>query len=121
MKGIKSIYIPLIFTVTLLFIIGNILFSFQLINSIHDNENLVDHTYSVISTLQNTIFVVTQTENLQKNYIILHQDSDLTLYKNSLSLVYKQLSQLTNLTQDNQTQQKNISLLKQKINAWIAS
>src|SRR5438270_3966465 len=120
LKGIKSYYIPLVFILTLLFIIGNSIFSFQKIRSIYDNERLVDHTHTVIYALNDALVALLNTETAQRGYLINPESDFLAIYNKYVPIVNQRITDVNTLTKDNPHQQKNAILLQKYTNERIS-
>ena len=93
-----------------LLVIG--VFSYVSVNSIDDTTYWVDHTYQVITKINQVTATLLDAETGQRGYIITGNVSYLEPYNSSQASLDRETKALSDLTSDNPTQQKNIYVLQ---------
>ena len=93
-----------------LLVIG--VFSYVSVNSIDNTTHWVDHTYQVITTVNQVTTTLLNAETGQRGYIITGDASYLELYNSAQASLDSEIKTLRDLTSDNPTQQQNIDVLQ---------
>ena len=93
-----------------LLVIG--VFSYVSVNRIDNTTHWVDHTYQVITTVNQVTTTLLDAETGGRGYIITGDASYLTLYNSAQASLDSEIKTLRDLTSDNPTQQQNIDVLQ---------
>jgi len=84
-----------------------------------DNEQIV-HSHAVITSLDTILSTMQDAETGQRGFVLTGDEKYLAPYKNALAEIGPDIDAITTLTQDNQTQQARIPLLRRHIDAKLA-
>lgn len=90
-------------------------FSFFSINQLLDSQRWVEHTTQVQSGLNNLISQMKDAETGQRGFLLTADEDFLEPYQGAREQVAGYLAQVQQLTQDNQSQQKDFPLLEKLI------
>ncbi len=112
MKGYFAKYIPVVFFFSLIFIFFNAVISFYNLETLLQNEKLINHTGQVIVKVNAAHVSLKQAELSQRNYLITGDQVYLNSYVTSNAQVTKELSELLTLTVDNKTQTDRVKQLQ---------
>jgi len=93
-----------------LLVIG--VFSYVSVNNIDNTTHWVDHTYQVITTVNQVTITLLDAETGQRGYIITGDASYLEPYNSAQASLDSEIKTLRDLTSDNPTQQQNIDVLQ---------
>jgi methyl-accepting chemotaxis protein len=93
-----------------LLVIG--VFSYVSVNRIDNTTHWVDHTYQVITTVNQVTITLLNAETGQRGYIITGDVSYLEPYNGAQASLDSEIKTLRNLTSDNPTEQQNIDVLQ---------
>ena len=93
-----------------LLVIG--VFSYVSVNRIDNTTHWVDHTYQVITTVNQVTITLLNAETGQRGYIITGDVSYLEPYNGAQASLDSEIKTLRDLTSDNPTQQQNIDVLQ---------
>jgi methyl-accepting chemotaxis protein len=93
-----------------LLVIG--VFSYVSVNSIDNTTHWVDHTYQVITTVNQVTTTLLNAETGQRGYIITGDASYLEPYNGAQASLDSEIKTLRDLTSDNPTEQQNIDVLQ---------
>jgi methyl-accepting chemotaxis protein len=93
-----------------LLVIG--VFSYVSVNRIDNTTHWVDHTYQVITTVNQVTTTLLDAETGGRGYIITGDASYLALYNSAQASLDSEIKTLRDLTSDNPTQQQNIDVLQ---------
>jgi CHASE3 domain sensor protein len=112
MKGLFAKYIPAVFFFSLLFIFLNAIVSFYNLETLLQNEKLINHTEQVLVKVNAVHLSIKEAETTQRNYIITDEDSFLTSFVETSSTINKELSELLTLISDGPMQTEKVKLLQ---------
>ena len=93
-----------------LLVIG--VFSYVSVNRIDNTTHWVDHTYQVITTVNQVTITLLNAETGQRGYIITGDVSYLEPYNGAQASLDSEIKTLRDLTSDNPTEQQNIDVLQ---------
>ena len=93
-----------------LLVIG--VFSYVSVNRIDNTTHWVDHTYQVITTVNQVTITLLNAETGQRGYIITGDVSYLAPYNSAQTSLDSEIKTLRDLTSDNPTEQQNIDVLQ---------
>ena len=93
-----------------LLVIG--VFSYVSVNSIDNTTHLVDHTYQVITSVNQVTATLINAETGERGYVITGDASYLEPYNSAQASLDSEIKTLRDLTSDNPTQQQNIDVLQ---------
>jgi PAS domain S-box-containing protein len=106
---------------TLIVLLVNALLSFRATRTLIDYDQLVRHSYDVISELERTLSMLKDAETGERGYIITGDDAYLQPYEAALKRIDGHILRLNRLTADNPNEQVKISALEKKVADCIAS
>jgi signal transduction histidine kinase/CheY-like chemotaxis protein/CHASE3 domain sensor protein len=94
--------------------------AFRNTRTLRDDNALIVHSHAVIIALDTLLSTLQDAETGQRGFILTGDEKYLAPYKNALTDVGPDIDTVATLTQDNQTQQARIPLLKRHIEAKLA-
>ncbi len=112
-------FITFIFILLIFFIISNLILSFYNINRLHDEDYWLMHADKVKIELKNVYIDILEAESSVRGYTITGDNNFIQRYKKTVPSLNGHITKLKNLTSDNPTQQKNISVLKNEIDGRV--
>ncbi|MDE2026417.1 MAG: CHASE3 domain-containing protein, partial [Patescibacteria group bacterium] len=115
MKSWFGKLIPVIFLCAFFFTTFSLFTIVTNVSTLQTSEALVSHTSTVESTIDDLRAHIITAENEQRTYLITGQSIFLDNYNATAAKIPPTISSLSQLTQDNQTQQKRIALLRPMI------
>lgn len=108
-----------VFAISVLLLLASSYASYYSISKLVDRSYWVNHTYNVISANQKVLIAVQNAENAQRGYLLTRDAYNLTVFKGSVDSSYSQFAMLKQITGDNPSQQKNLDVLKDIMDARI--
>ena len=94
--------------------------AFRNTRTLRDDNALIVHSHAVIIALDTLLSAMQDAETGQRGFILTGDEKYLAPYKNALTDVGADIDTVATLTEDNQTQQARIPLLKRHIDAKLA-
>jgi PAS domain S-box-containing protein len=98
----------------------NAVISYRNTQTLVENERLVNHTYRVLSQLEQTLSTLKDAETGGRGYVLTGKDNYLEPYQDAVARVNQQIEELRRLTEDNPKQQQRIQTLEETIDAKLA-
>jgi len=90
------------------------------INRLVENENRVIQTQQVLTTLEEVLSNVTESETAERGFLITDDEQYLIPYESAIVRIQETLDRLTKLTADERRQQELIDALRQRVDARLA-
>ncbi|MBV9575477.1 MAG: diguanylate cyclase, partial [Gammaproteobacteria bacterium] len=95
-------------------------FSFYQFNKLNDANKWVNHTYAVVLTATNSIYLYNYLESKQREYLLFNDKDALQYFYAHVNKMNATLRELMNITADNSIQVKRIQSYRQLINERLA-
>ena len=102
-----------IFSIIVLALILITVFSYQSINKVNDNMELVNHTREVVVQLKDNLSIMQDVETGQRGFVITGKKKYLEPFNLAIEKIKTNTAQLRNLAKDNPIQQHRIDTLEQ--------
>ena len=102
-----------IFSIIVLALILITMFSYQSINKVNDNMELVNHTREVVVQLKDNLSIMQDVETGQRGFVITGKKKYLEPFNLAIEKIKTNTAQLRNLAKDNPIQQHRIDTLEQ--------
>jgi len=93
--------------------------SYQNSEKYKETNEWVEHTHKVLYGLEQILVTEVDAETSMRGYVITGNDNFLKPYNNAIEHVYSTIDEVTELTSDNSTQQKNIPVIKNLVQAHL--
>lgn len=106
--------------IVILFFIASGWIAYSNISVLRDDAAKIQHSYSVIASLDELLSTVQDAETGQRGYLLTGKGTYLAPYEDALARVEPELRGITSLTRDNASQQASIVTLKRHIDAKLA-
>jgi CHASE3 domain sensor protein len=104
----------------LLFFIASGTIAFINIQLVRDNNQKVQHSHEVITSLDQLFSLVQDAETGQRGFLLTGNDRYLDPYNNAVASLPARLNEIGSLTEDNAAQQRNLAELRTNIDAKLA-
>src|SRR4029079_16272799 len=101
--------------IALAILLINALISYRATRTLIDQEQLINHTHTVLAELEGTLSAVKDAETGVRGFIITGDESYLETYHTAMVEIPERLDRLRELTADNANQQARIPVLEAKI------
>ena len=116
-----GVFIPIIFTILLLFVIFDTIQTYQKLGELEQSHKLVNHTYDVRLQLRQLLATSRDVDRRERNYLVSGDSSELKLYTEAMGQLQQSLTAVENLTKDNSSQQERIKTLRAAIAQRLSS
>lgn len=113
MKGYFAKYIPAVFLFSLVFIFVNAIISFYNLQTLLQNERLINHSEQVIRKLYSINLLVKDMEINQRTYLVTNDPQYLSQFTKSSQQTNKAIDEVRALVKDNPAQVTNVKKLKE--------
>lgn len=107
------------FLISFILLISAITYSYKTSFGLYRSFGWVNHTYEVLSDLKNVMYDLAQAESNIRGYYVTADNEFIKAYNTEINSLYKNLNRLEVLTSYNDSQQKNLKLLRLKINERV--
>jgi CheY-like chemotaxis protein/signal transduction histidine kinase/CHASE3 domain sensor protein len=104
----------------LIFFIASGAIAFINIQLIRDNNQKVQHSHEVITSLDQLLSLIQDAETGQRGFLLTGNERYLDPYANAVATVPARLNAIRSLTEDNASQQRNLVELRSDIDAKLA-
>jgi CheY-like chemotaxis protein/CHASE3 domain sensor protein len=94
--------------------------AYRNIDILREDTRRVQHTHEVITTLHTLLSNIQDAETGQRGYLLTGEEQYLAPYNDAVARARAQLDRLTDLTQDNDVQQKHLVTLREHLEAKSA-
>jgi signal transduction histidine kinase/CheY-like chemotaxis protein/CHASE3 domain sensor protein len=106
--------------VAILFFLSSGWIAYSNISVLRDDAAKIQHSYSVIASLDELLSTVQDAETGQRGYLLTGKETYLAPYEDALARVGPELRDISSLTSDNASQQARIVTLRRHIDAKLA-
>src|ERR1700759_483589 len=104
----------------LIFFIASGAIAFINIQLVRDNNQKVQHSHEVITSLDQLLSLIQDAETGQRGFLLTGNERYLDPYANAVATVPPRLNAIRSLTEDNASQQRNLVELRSDIDAKLA-
>ncbi len=111
----SSLFLPAVLALAITVVLLNAWFAFRSVEVLRDNERWVEHTYQVITVVEQILASTVDAENGNRGYLLTGDPSYLAPYNTALHDLPAELDRFQLLTADNLSQQQRIVELRAEL------
>ena len=121
MNGSFKRNLLILYGISFFLLIVTAIASYSSITSLLSSQRQVEHTNAVLNKLENVISVLKDAETGQRGFLLTENDDFLEPYNGSLPRAYELISEIKNLSADNESQLQSAEQLRQLVTKRIST